>query len=104
MVSFFISSRLQRQPIYDALAVQDGIHLPKAETRHLQRERQVARVMRTATESLPSELTVRDAWERIRSGESQTWLVTDRQRLVGVINLSTLAREIAGGCRQAKVG
>ena len=28
LVSLFISSRLQRQPIYEALAVQDGIHLP----------------------------------------------------------------------------
>ncbi len=39
LVSLFVSSRLQRQPIYDALAVQDGIHLPQAETRHRHRER-----------------------------------------------------------------
>ena len=97
LVSLFISSRLQRQPIYEALAVQDGIHLPKVETRHYRRERQVTRVMRAATELLPSELTIRDARERIRSGESQTWLVTDRQRLVGVTNLSSLASEIAEG-------
>jgi CIC family chloride channel protein len=104
LVSLFISSRLQRQPIYEALAVQDGIHLPKAETRHRrQRERQVARVMRTATESLSSELTVRDALERIRSSEFRTWLVTDRQGLVGVINLSTLTREAAEGSDQQKL-
>jgi CIC family chloride channel protein len=104
LVSLFISSRLQRQPIYDALAVQDGIHLPTTETRRQHRERQVTRVMRNATELLPSELTVRDAWERIRSGESQTWLVTDRQRIVGVINLSTLVREIAEGSDKQKLG
>src|SRR6202451_3989783 len=28
LVSFFLSSRLQKEPIYEALAVQDGIHLP----------------------------------------------------------------------------
>jgi hypothetical protein len=28
LVSLFISSRLQQQPIYEALAIQDGIHLP----------------------------------------------------------------------------
>src|SRR5271157_2588195 len=33
LVSLFIASRLQREPIYEALAVQDGIHLPSAETR-----------------------------------------------------------------------
>ncbi len=103
LVSLFISSRLQRQPIYEALAVQDGIHLPKAETRHRHRDRQVARVMRTATELLSSELTVREALERIRVGEFRTCLVTDGEGLVGVINLSTLAREVAEGSDQQKL-
>src|SRR6266404_4636178 len=33
LVSFFISARFQKQPIYEVLAHQDGIHLPTAETR-----------------------------------------------------------------------
>jgi chloride channel protein, CIC family len=33
LVSLFISSRLQPDPIYEALAYQDGIHLPSAATR-----------------------------------------------------------------------
>src|SRR5947207_8692817 len=40
LVSLYIASRLQRQPIYDALAVQDGIHLPTAEPRHRRRTRE----------------------------------------------------------------
>jgi chloride channel protein, CIC family len=103
LVSLFISSRLQRQPIYEALAVQDGIHLPKSETRHRHRDRQVARVMRTAPKLLSSELTVKEALERIRLSEFRTWLVMDRQGLVGVINLSTLASEIAKGADQQKL-
>src|SRR5450631_2736186 len=47
LVSLFISSRLQRQPIYDALAVQDGIHLPKAAAHQRRHERPIARIMRT---------------------------------------------------------
>jgi len=94
LVSLFISSRLQRQAIYEALAVQDGIHLPHAETRLRHRDRQVTRVMRPAAEWLSSDLTVTEALERIRSSEFRTWLVTDRQGLVGVINLSRLAREV----------
>ncbi|MDP8988709.1 MAG: chloride channel protein, partial [Acidobacteriota bacterium] len=97
LVSLFISSRLQRQPIYEALAVQDGIHLPKAETRHRNRDRQVTRVMRGAAELLSSELTVGEALERIRASEFRTWLVTDRRGVVGVIDLSTLTREAAEG-------
>jgi CIC family chloride channel protein len=103
LVSLFISSRLQRQPIYEALAVQDGIHLPKAESRHRRRDRQVTRIMRPVTEWLSSELTVRDALERIRSGEFQTSLVTDREGLVGVINFATLAREVAEGSDKQKL-
>ena len=53
LVSLFISSRLQRQPIYEALAVQDGIHLPTAETRQRRGQRQVIRVMQAASEFLP---------------------------------------------------
>src|SRR4029077_7876129 len=84
LVSLFISSRLQRQPIYEALAVQDGIHLPKAEARHRRLERQVTRVMRNANESLLGNLTVKEALEQIRSSEFRTWLVSDPQGLVGV--------------------
>ena len=77
--------------------MQDGIHLPTAETRHRHGKRQVIRVMRAATELLPAEITVREALERVRSSEFRTWLVTDRRGVVGVINLSTLERELAEG-------
>ncbi|MGA9644771.1 MAG: chloride channel protein [Candidatus Korobacteraceae bacterium] len=97
LVSLFISSRLQRQPIYDALAVQDGIHLPTAEARQRHGRRQVTRVMHTATELLPSEITVEEALERVRSSEFRTWLVTDRRGVVGLIDLPTLEREQAEG-------
>ncbi|MGA8366662.1 MAG: chloride channel protein [Candidatus Acidiferrales bacterium] len=97
LVSLFIASRLQREPIYEALAVQDGIHLPTAKARQRHGQRQVVRVMRTATESLPAETTVREALERVRPAEFRTWLVTDRRGIVGVINLSRLERELAEG-------
>jgi chloride channel protein, CIC family len=97
LVSLFISSRLQRQPIYEALAVQDGIHLPTAETRHRHGQRQVTRIMHAATQLLPSEITVDEALEQVRSSEFRTWLVTDRRGVIGVINLPTLEREAAEG-------
>src|SRR6266581_8802239 len=67
LVSFFISSRLQRQPIYEVLAQQDGIHLPRAETRQLEGQRQVAQAMRNATERLSAEMTVLGALEKFSS-------------------------------------
>jgi CIC family chloride channel protein len=95
LVSLFIASRLQEEPIYEALAVQDGIHLPTAESRQRYGQRQLATVMHTADRSLPAEITVREAVERVRSSEVRTWLVTDRRGLVGVINLERLERELA---------
>src|ERR1700738_780536 len=77
LVSLFIASRLQKEPIYEALAVQDGIHLPTAETRQRYGKRQVTRVMQTAGQLLPAEMTVREALERVRLSEVRTWLVTD---------------------------
>src|SRR5437660_8359381 len=58
LVSFFISSRLQRQPIYDVLARQDGIHLPTAETAQQKMQRQVQHAMREATEVFQVDTTV----------------------------------------------
>jgi CIC family chloride channel protein len=104
LVSLFISSRLQRQPIYDALAVQDGMHLPKAAMHQRQHERQITSVMRPSAKLLSSELTVARALEQIRSDEARSWLVTDRQRLVGVIDLSTLTRVVAEGLDTRTLG
>jgi CIC family chloride channel protein len=95
LVSLFISSQLQRKPIYEELAIQDGIHLPTVETRQRLARRQVVRIMRAATASLPAELTVREALERARASEARTWLVVDSRGLAGVINTSKLEKEVA---------
>src|SRR5271165_4075556 len=97
LVSLFIASRLQHEPIYEALAVQDGIHLPTSETRQRHGRRQVVKVMQTASQLLPAEITVREALEKVRSSAFRTWLVTDRRGVVGVVNLPTLEREQAQG-------
>jgi len=97
LVSLFISSRLQKQPIYEALAVQDGIHLPSSESRQRSVQRQVIQVMRPATAPLPAEITVREALERVRCSQFRTWLVADGRGVVGVVNLSRLERELAEG-------
>jgi CIC family chloride channel protein len=97
MVSLFIASRLQHEPIYEALAVQDGVHLPTAKTRQRHGQRQVMSIMQPAsgTEGLPAEITVQEATEEARSSPNQTWLVTDRRGVIGVINQSWLERELA---------
>jgi len=88
LVSLFVASLLQHEPIYEALAVQDGIHLPTAKTRQRLGQRQVASIMKAASQLLPAETTVREALERVSASEFRTWLVTDRRGVIGLIDLS----------------
>jgi chloride channel protein, CIC family len=100
LVSLFISSRLQRRPIYEALAIQDGIHLPSAETRQRHGQRQITRAMRALTEWLPAQLTVREALQQAQSSKSRSWLVMDSSSVIGVINRLKLEREITEDANQ----
>jgi CIC family chloride channel protein len=97
LVSLFISSRFQKQALYEALAIQDGVHLPSAASRQQHVQRKVVRVMRAANSTLSAETTVREALELAISSESRTWIVVDRAGVVGVINLSWLKQEVAEG-------
>jgi CIC family chloride channel protein len=97
LVSFFISSRLQRQPIYEVLARQDGIHLPSAQTRQQQGQRQVIQAMRAATEILATQMTVGEALEKTQSSQFRSWPVTDEQGVVGIVSLGRLRNALAEG-------
>jgi chloride channel protein, CIC family len=97
LVSLFISSRFQKQALYEALAIQDGVHLPSAASRQRQVQRQVVRVMRAANHILPAETTIREALDLARNGGSRTWIVADQIGVVGVVNLSRLEQEVADG-------
>jgi CIC family chloride channel protein len=97
LVSLFIASRLQHEPIYEALAIQDGVHLPTAETRQRYGQRQVITVMHAGNESLSAEMTLREAVERVRSSGVRTWLVGDKRGVVGVVNAAKLEEKMAEG-------
>jgi CIC family chloride channel protein len=97
MVSFFISSQMQRQPIYEALAIQDGIHLPSAETLRHHGQRRVAQVMRAAKDVMPSHMTVREALEGARKSEFHSWPVTDDKGVVGIVGLARIEQAMADG-------
>ncbi|HEX9198794.1 MAG TPA: chloride channel protein [Acidobacteriaceae bacterium] len=95
LVSLFVASLLQHEPIYEALAVQDGIHLPTAKTRQRLGQRQAASIMRPASQLLPAEITVREALDRVSASELRTWLVADRRGVIGLVDLTRLEREEA---------
>jgi CIC family chloride channel protein len=97
LVSFFISARFQKQPIYEVLAHQDGIHLPTVERRQQERLRQVQQAMREAKEVLSAEMSVEQALEKSKSSELHAWPVCDERGVIGVISLQGLQRANGDG-------
>ena len=97
MVSFFIASRLQHEPIYEALTIQDGIHLPSADTVRGQSRRLTVQAMRPPTVAMRSEMTVRDAFNQGHGAEFHSWPVTDDRGIVGVIRLDSIEKALAAG-------
>jgi CIC family chloride channel protein len=104
LVSLFISRHLQRESIYDVLALQDGIHLPTAETRTQRESRHVSRAMRPVTEVLKAELTAEEAFEQVRSSELRAWPVVDGAGVAGVVSRSAIERELAAGAASKPIG
>src|SRR5256885_139015 len=103
LVSFFISSRFQKQPIYEVLAQQDGIHLPTAETRQHGVQRRVVHAMRDATEVLNAGMTVEQALEKSKSSEFHAWPVCHERGVIGVISLQGLQRANSDGLAKERL-
>jgi CIC family chloride channel protein len=97
LVSLFISKRYQKAPIYEALAHQDGIHLPSSAVREESRGRTVLQVMSKATEILPAQMSVHDAVERTRSSPFRSWPVEDEGSIVGMLSRATLQQAVSDG-------
>jgi len=104
LTSLYISQRLQKQPIYEALALQDGIHLPNRGTLHETARRTVGQVMLTAPEVLSAQTLVRDALEQTRSSQSNTWPVVEKDYFLGILTKADLERAAAEEQREASLG
>jgi CIC family chloride channel protein len=103
LASLFISSRFQRQPIYEALAHQDGIHLPNSKAREEFGQRNVLKVMRSVTETLLAQMKVGDAAEAVRSSQFRTWLVMDEGSIVGVLSRAMIETALNQGKAEQKL-
>ncbi len=100
LTSFFISSQFQKQPIYDALAFQDGIHLPSRSTRDESSRRTVAQVMRNSPQILSGQMRVEDALEQTRSGRFRIWPVADKGYFLGILNREDLECALVDGRKE----
>ncbi len=103
LVSFFVSSRFQRQPIYEVLAYQDGIHLPSAESRVSSGQRRVFQAMRPATEILTANMTVQEALVRARASARQALPVSNERGIAGIMKLAALEKAVGDGDSHKKL-
>jgi len=97
MTSLFISRRFQKQPIYEALARQDGIHLPSPGTLHQKSRLTVAQVMQRSPEVLLAEMRVADAVEQTRTSQFRARPVMDEDYFLGMLNRETLELALVNG-------
>jgi len=106
MMSLFIASWLQKEPVYEALALQDGIHLPTIRTRMEVDQLKIPLVMRPVTEALSAEMSVQEAVEVARASKFRTWPVldhSDRNRIVGVFTRAHLEEAMNDGKSEASL-
>jgi len=85
LIAFYISYKLQHEPIYEALAGQDGVHLPSAASRVQVLRLRVADAMSDPGEMFPPEMSV-----SALAGQTGPIIVGDEHRLYGVIDPSKL--------------
>ena len=104
MVAFWISQRLQRAPIYEALAHQDGIHLPTGHYRAAARALPVSTALRAAPALLSPSVSVEDALARVETSEFRSWAVSVDGDFLGMLRTSDLAAAVAGGQGSMLVG
>ncbi len=97
LIAFYISQRFQKEPIYEALAHQDGIHLPTGAFRTHTRRLGVNVAQRNAPTPIDAALDVAAAAQIVAAGSLSSWPVTDARGLIGMVRESDLAAALIAG-------
>jgi chloride channel protein, CIC family len=90
LVSFFISQKLQPEPIYEALAHQEGVFLPTPESREVQSGFRVEEIMRNSVKMLRPGDSVERARGLFAAERCNAWPVGDGESFLGMLRLSEL--------------
>jgi CIC family chloride channel protein len=106
LIAFFISQRLQREPIYEALAQQDGVHLPTPESRSDHGKIRISQVMRGAPVLLAADTSVNSAIDLVKDHhvtggtnavQLDAWPVADGREFLGMVQDSQLKQAVSNG-------
>ena len=97
MIAYFISYKLQKEPIYDALAHQDGVHLPSAQSRSAFGKIRIDQAMRPAPVVFPPDAEIAVVAEDMRRLDVNAAPVADGGGLWGMITKAKLDNALAHG-------
>ena len=92
LISYFISSRLQEEPIYEALQHQDGIHLPTG-ARSRASQLMVRDAFQPAAEALQADKRIAETVAALKT-ERGAWPVVDGGGLRGMVTLRQLQKAL----------
>ncbi|GAC1409799.1 MAG: chloride channel protein [Gemmatimonadaceae bacterium] len=98
LIAYYISQKLQKQPIYEALARQDGLHLPTRPSGAQSGVLRVSTAIREAPPSLTPEMTISQAAERVTQSKLESWPVAEELGLVGMVR----TRHITAAMKQGR--
>jgi len=97
LIAFYISQRFQKVPIYEALAHQDGLHLPTRSSRVEWEVPLVSAAIRKAPESLHPDMTIVQASEKVKDSNLESWPVGDELGLVGMVRTRHISHALERG-------
>ena len=104
LIAFYISQRLQREPLYEALARQDGLHLPSGESRQHAGRLRVNEAIRESPEPLTPDLQLRHALDRVAGSALRSWPVADGHGFLGMVRVSDMEKRAASGAADETIG
>ena len=103
LISFFVSYRLQRQPIYEALAYQEGVYLPGEEDRERLTRLRVSDIVRPGN-PVSADATLESIQARVDASPHKAWPVADGGLLWGLITRSQFETANGAGLVSDLVG
>jgi len=100
MIAFFISQKLQPEPIYEALSHQEGIHLPTAQSRAEADRIHVQEAMRPALAVFSPDVTIAAALKQAQNGPYDAWPVIGDNQLRGMVRKSEILQAAQDGAME----
>ncbi|MEO7085306.1 MAG: chloride channel protein [Gemmatimonadaceae bacterium] len=104
LIAFYISQRLQHEPIYEALARQDGLHLPTGAFRQVARQMRVSAAVQPAPKPLNVNATAIEAQRVVDGGRFESWPVADERGLAGMVRVADITAAIEANRGSETIG